>query len=187
MPARKPSVLIKWNREKNERLAREAADASMLPKTQLSKKPPSALKGNAYASAMWTRLIELYSGVDGTIITAFDEDLLVVFCKVESELSEILSLRDETKKAWEKHTKLLGKINPKPDQLKDYYAALGAASALLQRWQGLDARLDGKRKLLYSLAQSLYLTPRSRAGAPPPEKPPEEPESEMGKLLDGMG
>jgi hypothetical protein len=48
----------------------------------------------------------------------------------------------------------------------------------------MDARLDGKRKLLHSIAQSLYLTPRSRAGVAPPEKEPEKPKSEMDELLD---
>ena len=62
--------------------------------------------------------------------------------------------------------------------------ALMQANALIQRFQGMDARLDGKRKLIFSLAQSLYLTPRSRAGVAPEEKDGEEPQSDMDKLLD---
>lgn len=46
----------------------------------------------------------------------------------------------------------------------------------------LDARVDQKRKLLFSLRQSLYLTPRSRAGAV--NTPAEEPEKE--DSLDGL-
>jgi hypothetical protein len=75
-------------------------------------------------------------------------------------------------------------MNPKNDALKDYFNALAQANALLQRFQGMDARLDGKRKMVFALAQSMYLTPRSRAGVAPPEKPPEKPKSKMGGLLD---
>ena len=38
----------------------------------------------------------------------------------------------------------------------------------------LDARLDGKGKYLHSLEQSLYLTPRSRAGVAPVQKEKEK-------------
>jgi hypothetical protein len=48
--------------------------------------------------------------------------------------------------------------------------------------QGMDARLDGKRKMIMT-SQSLYLTPRSRGGAF--RRAPEEPKSEMDKMLDG--
>jgi hypothetical protein len=79
--------------------------------------------------------------------------------------------------------KILNTINPKADQLKDYFNALAQANALLQRFQGMDARLDGKRKLIYALAQSLYLTPRSRAGVAPTEKEPDEPGGEIEKYI----
>lgn len=74
-------------------------------------------------------------------------------------------------------------MKPKPGQRQDYVNALTQANALLQRFQGMDARMDGKRKLVFALAQSLYLTPRSRAGVAPTEKEPEEPKSEMEKML----
>jgi phage terminase small subunit len=47
----------------------------------------------------------------------------------------------------------------------------------------MDARLDGKRKLLHTLSQSLYLTPRSRAGVAPEQKEPEHDDDPMDKLL----
>jgi hypothetical protein len=47
----------------------------------------------------------------------------------------------------------------------------------------LDARTDAKRKTLLAWRQSLYLTPRARAGVAPSEKPKEEPLDPMEQLL----
>ena len=156
----------------------------MTPKTSIPKKPPSALTGHAHAATTWRRLVGLYFETDGTIVTAFDADLLIKYCLAEEELLELFKLRAEIKTLWTRHVKILGKMDPRADQLKDYFSALANANALLQRFQGMDARMDGKRKMLVLIAQSLYLTPRSRAGVAPPEKPPERPKSEMGNLLE---
>lgn len=155
----------------------------MTPKTELTLNPPAALNGHKTAADVWKRLVGLYLETEGTIITAFDADLLVKYCLAEEELLELFTLRASIKKLWEQHVKMLSAMKPKGDQLKDYFNALAQANALLQRFQGMDARLDGKRKLVFALAQSLYLTPRSRAGVAPPEKEPEEPKSEMENLL----
>lgn len=47
----------------------------------------------------------------------------------------------------------------------------------------LDARADQKRKTLHQWRQSLYLTPRSRAGVAPPKKAEEQPLDPMDALL----
>ena len=57
-------------------------------------------------------------------------------------------------------------------------------NALVARLIGIDARLDGKRKLEHTLAQSLYLTPRARAGVAPADRKPPEPANEMAALLE---
>jgi phage terminase small subunit len=183
MPAKKPAALLDWHQTREEREAREATDASMLPKTQISKKPPAALKGHAYASAIWRRLIDLYSEVQGTIITAFDEDLIVAFCLGEEELQELFKLRNEVKGLWVKHSKILAGMKPKGEQLKDYFNCLSQANALLERYKGFDSRIDAKRKMLHEFSKSLFLTPRARSGVAPKEKEPEEPGDEMDKLL----
>lgn len=156
----------------------------MAPKTVLTTKPPAALKGHKQASDVWKRLVGLYDETEGTIITAFDQDQLVKYCLAEEELDELFILRASIKKLWLAHLRILTVMKPKADQLKDYFNALAQANALLQRFQGMDARMDGKRKLVFSLAQSLYLTPRSRAGVAPAEKEPPEPDDPMGELLD---
>lgn len=183
MPASKPSSLRTRHDTKTDRSARDAGEAALIPKTALTKKPPAALTRHKQASAVWRRLVDLYFETDGTIITAFDMDLLIKYCLAEEELEELFKLRGEIKKLWTTHAKKVLTINPDPKELKWYYLALNQANALLQRFQGMDARMDNKRKMLVGMAQSLYLTPRSRAGVAPPEKEPDEPKSEMDKLL----
>ena len=184
MPARKPSSLIVRDETKAKKGKRVSGEAALMPKTAVPKTPPAGLKGHQHAGAVWRRLVGLYFETEGTIITAFDADLLTKYCLAEEELQELFELRGEIKKLWTSHNKILAKMNPKEDQLKDYFNALAQANALLQRFQGMDARMDGKRKMVFALAQSLYLTPRSRAGVAPPEKPPEKSKSAMGGLLD---
>jgi phage terminase small subunit len=183
MPKAKPSSLSRSHNTKAEREARTAAEESMIPKTLLTSKPPAELNGHKVASQVWKRLIKLYDETEGTIITSFDSDVLVKYCLAEEELVELSALRRVIFQMWDKHLKILNTINPKADQLKDYFNALAQANALLQRFQGMDARLDGKRKLIYALAQSLYLTPRSRAGVAPTEKEPDEPGGEIEKYI----
>lgn len=184
MPAKKDSSLNKRHDTKADKKKRESAEVAMKPKTKLDLKPPAALTGHKHASAVWTRLLSLYKETKGEIITAFDADELIKYCLAEEELLELSGLRKVVLRTWDIHLKWLNQFKPKGDQIKDYLGALAQANALLQRFQGLDARLDGKRKLIHSLAQSLYLTPRSRAGVAPSEKDPELPKSEMDNLLD---
>ena len=183
MPKVKPAALNRRHDTKAEKADREAAESAMVPTTKLGPKPPSALHGKKYASAGWKRLLSLYDETQGTIITAFDEDILIKYFLAEEELVQLANLRNSIFKLWEAHLKLLQKLKPDKDNLKDYFNALAQANALLQRFQGMDARLDGKRKLVFALAQSLYLTPRSRAGVAPQEKEPDEAPSEMDDLL----
>ena len=184
MPAKKPRALNTRKETKAQRNARIASEAARTPQTQLSKAPPAELKGHRVARGVWTRLIGLYFETEGVLITAFDADLLTKYCMAEEELAELYKLRGEVKDLYVAHSKLLARIRPKPDQLKDYFGALSQANALLQRFQGLDARMDGKRKMVFTLAQSMYLTPRSRAGVAPQSKPPEEEKDELETLLD---
>jgi hypothetical protein len=183
MPARKPHALHRPSRHTAASEARERAESALAPKTKLASKPPAALAHNPEAARTWKRLIALFREVQATMITAFDEDLLVKYCLAKAELQELKTIREEVKRSWELHKKLLERFRPKPDQLKDYFGALQQANALLQRYQGIDARLDGKRKLLHALQQSMYLTPRSRAGTAPAEREPEMPLDGMETLL----
>lgn len=186
MPARKPSSLVDTDRHQShaDRDARAAAESSLAPVTMLTERPPAALTGHATAKRHWAELIKLYGEVDGVIATAFDENLLIKYCLVLEECDWLAKIRARVEKDYNAADKILSKIKPKGDAIKDYYNALGQVNALLTRLQGFDARLDGKRKLALTIEQSLYLTPRSRAGVTPPTKEPETPKSETEKALE---
>lgn len=185
MPARKPNILIVRDEARITTQARINAESSARPKTVLTAATPAALRGHAKAARTWKRLIGLYLEVDGIIATAFDMDLLIKYCLIEEEVVELAAMRHTIKLEWQNSLKQAKKIKPDADNIRDWGRMWEVVNALFQRFQGMDARLDGKRKLLLAMSQSLYLTPRSRAGVAPPEKPPEKEKTEMDGLLDG--
>ncbi len=183
MPAKKPVGLSNRHSTREEIEARESSERAMTPTTQLTLKPPPQLAKQTQAIATWKRLIGLYTETEGTIVTAFDSDLLANYCLLEQECANMQALRDAVLKDYEALAKQLAKMKPRGEEMKEFYKILEQKNALLARYQGLDARLDGKRKLQHTQAQSLYLTPRARAGVAPAEKPPAEPEDPMEQLI----
>lgn len=173
------------NTSKEIRGARESAEDAMTPKTALTAAVPVRLRGknHAQAAATWKRIIGLYLEIEGKIVTAFDHDLLIKYCLLEEEVIELADMRRTIKEDWETNSKAAKKIKPNPDTLKDWVRMWEVVNGLFQRFQGMDARLDGKRKLLHTLSQSLYLTPRSRAGVAPPEKERDPEQDDMADLL----
>ena len=157
-----------------------------MPKTEISAAVPVRLRGKAHAQAAstWKRIIGLYLEIDGNIVTAFDHDLLIKYCLLEEEVVELEEMRKTIKTDWETNSKQAKKIKPNTDTLKDWVQMWTVVNGLFQRFQGMDARLDGKRKLLHTLSQSLYLTPRSRAGVAPAEKETDDLKDDMESLLD---
>lgn len=172
MPTVKPSSLSRRHSTKAEIAARTESEAAMSPVTELTVVPPPELRGHKLAAAAWKYYVKLYAETQGTIITAFDTGLLGKFCLLEEECVTLETIRDEQLDEFEAVKKNLSKLGKmkSPEDVKLYIAMLEQKNALLARYQGLDARLDGKRKLLHALAQSLYLTPRSRAGVDPKRK-----------------
>jgi phage terminase small subunit len=176
MPAAKPSSLSNKHSTKDEQQSRADDESAMTPTSVLTDKPPAELTGHKRATAVWKRLIKIYGEVEASIATAFDQDLLVKYCLLEQECLTMQSIRDATLDESTALAKQIKTWKLKFDNVKDYIALLEQKNALLSRYQGLDARLDGKRKLLHSLAQSLYLTPRSRAGVEPKLKENKKPD-----------
>lgn len=184
MPARKPSSLRNRHDTKAERAESRAAEEAMQPVTQLTVQPPALLRGHKQAAATWKELIGLYAEAEGTIVTAFDGYLLAKYCLLEEEVVALEALRDSVLDEYETISKQLTKLKPKAENYKEYGNMLDQKIALLTRYQGFDARLDGKRKFLVDMAQQLYLTPRSRAGVAPKEKEKPIPKTGMAALLD---
>ena len=106
MPAKKPKSLTKRHDTKKDRQAREDGEKAFTPRTSISKTAPAALKGHARAVATWRRLVGLYFETEGTIITAFDEDLLIKYCLAEEELGELYKIRGEILKLHWSHLDL---------------------------------------------------------------------------------
>jgi phage terminase small subunit len=184
MPARKPVALVVRAETKDTRSARETGESALTPRTQLTDATPPILRGHKKAVSTWKRLVRLYQEIDGTIVTAFDADLLIKYCLLEEEVDELALMRKRIKAEWENKLKAANRIRLSEVNLKEWVQMWTVINALFARFQGMDARLDGKRKLLLSISQSMYLTPRSRAGVAPPEKPEDEPPSDMDNVLD---
>jgi phage terminase small subunit len=167
---------------KDEKAERAEHESAMTPRTLLKIAAPASLKRHVAAKATWKRIVSLYFEVEGQIVTAFDQDLLVKYCLLEEECVWLEGIRRDVEAEY-RICKANAKRAGRGADLKIYFSAVEQMNALLARLQGMDARLDGKRKLVHALAQSLYLTPRSRAGVAPTEKEEEKPMSETEKAL----
>ena len=152
----------------------------MTPRTALTARVPAPLYGRKRAAETWRRLIGLYDELDAPIVTAFDQDLLITYCVVLEEILDELPALKETAIATYHNIEQRMRGMENEDAL---FKLTGELIKLLKEIKGIDARLDVKRKLLHTLQQSLYITPRSRAGVSPPEKDPEAPLDDMEKLL----
>ena len=161
MPKAKPNGLINSARTKDDIAARVAAEESMRPAGDVFAALPPNLKGHAYATAMWLRLAELYRSMTADVVCTLDRDLLVDYCLVTEQVVELDAVRAAVLKGMKKKGSILS----------------------IQELTKVDARVDRKRSLLLQLRQSLYLTPRARAGVVPEGKPKEPPPDPLEELL----
>jgi len=186
MPAKKPVGLNKRHDLKTDLMQRAAGEAALKPKVGLLLKAPGRLKSCKGAGAKWKRMIAMYRALDAEIVNRLDQDLLVDCCILDAQLEEMDQLRAAAVKNHTKAQATLDRRAAKEDiDPKVLIHWQDSVNWTLDEIVKLDARVDRKRSLLHTLRQSLYMTPRSRAGVSPPEKPPEEPKTEMAKILDG--
>jgi hypothetical protein len=169
MPARKPSSLINRHETAEERAEREERDAALRPNRALPQNPPASLRGRKTAEVVWRRLIRMYGELEAEIITRLDMDLLVDYCILAEQVSEL----DAMRKAAMSQFELLDTLRKKYiDEGKIESAVVTGAKmeATFEDTLKLDGRVDRKRDLMFRLRQSLYLTPRARAGTAPKGK-----------------
>lgn len=164
MPKAKPMVLNPAARRKSEIEERQAAELSLTPISELPP-APAELKGHRAALAVYKKLTALYSEVIAEVVTAFDLGTLVDLCITVEQIGELEELR----------TSLLRRLTKTRDDEK--------RTALEDRLLSFDARIERKKVFAHRLRESLYLTPRARAGAAPPRKPAEPEADEMDALL----
>jgi len=183
MPAKKPASLIKRHETAAERQTRAANEAALRPGRGLPISAPAVLKGHDIAVRTWRAAIRMYGDLEGEIVTRLDKDQLVDYCMLVQHLSEIDHMRDMAYRAWlelaNEHDRML------EEELIDEAVLMavkvvGAFDAITR----LDTRAERKRALLKQYRESLYLTPRSRAGTAPDQKAPPEPKDEFEQLLD---
>ena len=126
-----------------------------------------------------------YSELEATIVTGLDWILVENFCLAVQQYDELINMRRSAYQIWEKLDKALEELNeetPAEDQVKMWMKVGGALSDATK----LDARIDRKAALLHQLGQSLYVTPRARAGTAPKPKDKEEPPDDMEQLMDDV-
>lgn len=188
MPATKPAALQNSHRTKDQKQKKDDTEAVLKPSTLLSCDPPDSLKDLPVASATWTRVISLQNETqtaqDGSpIITAFDERLLEDYCRMIEEAQELGTFRKDLYAALKTLTEQAQKLKIDDNGYEYFLEIWTQVNKLTANFRAIDARIDTKRAHIKKAAESLYLTPRSRAGVTPAEKRPEKPRSEMDKLL----
>ena len=186
MPARKPAGLITRAETKAKKAARIAHESALKPRRDLSANAPARLAGHEVAAATWRRMMRVYNELEAQVVTMMDQDLLIDYCILTEQVGELDELRASSFAAW-KH------INNSWPTIegtlfgKDLIDAIAKLQDAFTDVVKLDGRVDRKRALLLQLRQSLYMTPRARAGAAPKEKEVVAPPDEMEKLLNNAG
>jgi len=180
MPARKPSALIQRHETAAETQARTERESALRPDRQLPVSAPASLHGHPVAESAWRRLMRVYSEIEGEIVTRMDMDLLLDYCILTEQVVELDKMRKAAYQVWKT-------LNEAFDQLGSPQEKLDAVVNLqvaMDKVIKLDGRVDRKRALLHQWRQSLYLTPRARAGAAPAKKEEEQPKDDLESLLD---
>jgi hypothetical protein len=180
VPAAKPLALVTRHDTNEDIAARKEAEAAMRPTTELSGRVPVALHGHKLAQRVWKRMISIYEEMDAQIVSKLDEDMLVDYCLVMEELVDLDRLHLLSMSVFEQLDERVRDLYSGTDELMPLLKQL---TLLLKEIKSIDARSDRKRTFLHKLRQSLYLTPRSRAGVTPDGKAPEEAADPMEALL----
>lgn len=182
MPTRKPTALIERHDTTAETANREGRDAALRPERRLTVNPPAQLKGHKVAQKVWRRLMRMYGELDAEIVTRMDVDFLVDYCMLTEQVLELDQMRQSAVSVWERLQRLLDEFTGDP--VAEYKLAVQVGQALNDVVK-FDGRADRKRDLLFKMRQSLYITPRARAGSIPNQKKPEKPLDDMEALLGG--
>ncbi len=188
MPARKPITLHRSHTGKAARAERLAAESALEPRTRLPMKPPTDLGGHPKAQVVWRRTLRMYAQVQTKIVNALDLGILVDYCLLLEELVDLEQLRIDAVHALTVVQANLRKLVSCPKKkdpktvVAEQLAIAAKIDALMDAVARIDARSDRKRALIHTLRQSLYLTPRSRSGVSPAQKPKPE-QDPMEQLL----
>lgn len=164
----------------------------MTPKRRLPESEPASLTAYPIAAREWRRLIRMYNSLDAEIVSRLDMGMLLDYCMLLEQMTELDKLRAAAVEEWNTAKAIMDAFRKRVEQnpeveidLKTFTKAAEAVNWAFDKIVKVDGRVDRKRALLLQLRQSLYLTPRSRAGVNPPDKPEPEPDDDMTALLKG--
>lgn len=192
MPTKKPASLNVRHDTLAETEARTSAESALTPRRRLPESEPVALKKHPVAAREWRRLIAMYNELDAEIVSRLDMGMLLDYCMLLEQTEELDELRKASVDGWRSAQKMLeafqerGKDDPEAESIdiKTWIKAQEAVNWAYDKIIKVDGRVDRKRALLLQLRQSLYLTPRSRAGVTPAEKTVEPDKSDTEKALE---
>lgn len=168
MPAPKPVDLHKRHNTKAEIAERKKTEAALHSERGLSINVPAIIKKDKVASATWRRLIREYNRLEAELISRLDFDLLIDYCHVMSQTEQLDRMRSNSYEVW----KFLSEQRVRFIEEKNFIEALALIDKIQKSYDviiKIDARLDAKRKLAFSIRQSTFMTPRSRSGVKPPQ------------------
>jgi hypothetical protein len=186
MAAKKPVDLIVRHETKDTKQRRLSLENDLTPKKGLTVRAPAQLTGNVERQ-VWQETIKLYLSLDARIVSVLDRGLLIDYCTACQQRQEIDDMRTSAMSNYLKSEAILQQVELSKQEvepkvmLRLIAAVARGADAVLK----LDARADNKRKMIHTLRQGLMLTPRSRGGVSPEDKPKKEPQSEMAMIIDG--
>jgi hypothetical protein len=184
-PARKPAGLKTRHETAAEKQVSAQAEESMRPRRELPMDAPARLKDHKIAAATWREIMRNYAELEAVVVTRMDMDHLLDYCIMTEQVSELDTMRGVAYHIWlelnKKHEELNAE-NRFDDAVLMAISVVGAFDAIVK----LDARSERKRALLKQYRESLYITPRARAGAAPAKKEKEIPPDEMEQLLDDV-
>jgi phage terminase small subunit len=145
----------------------------MRPNRQLPISAPAQIKGMKVAAETWRRIMREYRSTEGEIVTRFDLDLLVDYCVLAEQVSELDGMRATAREIYKhlsKQYREFMRTGQETEAIMMASKVQGAFDSVVK----LDSRVDRKRDLMFKMRQHLYLTPRSRAGVAPKAKEPED-------------
>lgn len=182
MPAVKPIALHTRHSTKAEKIGRESGENALRPQRELPMEP-AILKGHPVAKKTYAALLREFDSIEGELVTRLDFALLVDYCILVEQTNELDAMRQMAFVIWQN----LAKEYTASLKMGATDVVISLSSKMTDAYESiikLDGRVDRKRALLLQHRQSLYLTPRARAGAAPNQKAPEEPKDPLEQLLD---
>lgn len=182
MPAPIEANFSKKHLTSKERSDKKQAKASVTPSIKL--KVPRQIRDNVNLYRIWKQTLKLYDGTE--LLNALDTNLLARYCEETYARNRLLHLREQKQNMTVLLDRSIDKLREivQDNAIKDeigeanFSSILGIISIGMEKFNvdtvlKVETRIEAKTKMLNQMELSLYMNPRSRAGAVP-QKPDKE-------------